>query len=248
MGRSFHMVIKCGCGSPDGDSTGTRDSSTGTVVQQNVEKRLQNWNPPKVPLYDIYHRRGIFEFKTDYAIKTVEKTVSIKNERQDFQLFERNAMEEHKKKYSYLHIGFVQVAVKPLTRNGLNSSVLVCVRDCRHLRFKDSRLSMIESSLSDGPVYFNSYPNFPVSLMDPNILHVLTLNVKTLGFQGSQNNDIAVVYRVYYRVSSYPAQYGKVISSIGKTTLIQTNLLTNNVAVPKTIEWDSVEVPEEMQI
>ena len=41
------------------------------------------------------------------------------------------------KKFSYLHIGMVQVAIKPLTRKGINASVLMCLRDARFKHFKD---------------------------------------------------------------------------------------------------------------
>jgi hypothetical protein len=40
-----------------------------------------------------------------------------------------------------------------------NNSVLLCLRDGRHLRFKDSLLGSIESSLYEGPVYFNCHSN-----------------------------------------------------------------------------------------
>ena len=34
----------------------------------------------------------------------------------------------------------VQVAIKPLTRKGINASVLMCLRDARFKNFKDSIL------------------------------------------------------------------------------------------------------------
>ena len=60
------------------------------------------------------------------------------------------------KNSAILHIGMVQVAIKPLTRKGINTSVLMCLRDARFKNFKDSILSMITASLYDGLVYFNS--------------------------------------------------------------------------------------------
>ena len=44
------------------------------------------------------------------------------------------------KKFSYLIIGMVQVAIKPLTRKGINASILMCLRDARFKNFKDSIL------------------------------------------------------------------------------------------------------------
>ena len=72
--------------------------------------------------------------------------------------------------------------MKPLTREALNTSVLLCLRDDRHLRFNDSLLGMMETSLHNGPVYFNCYPNFALSLSDRNIMDALILNVKTNGY------------------------------------------------------------------
>jgi len=54
---------------------------------------------------------------------------------------------------------------------------------------------MIEASLSNGPVFFNAFPDFSVSLSDSNIHKTLTLNLQTSGFDlelGSEN--ISVTY------------------------------------------------------
>ena len=53
----------------------------------------------------------------------------------------------------------VQVAVKPLTRKGINASILMCLGDARFKNFKDSILGMIIASMYDGPVHFNCYPD-----------------------------------------------------------------------------------------
>ena len=69
-----------------------------------------------------------------------------------------------------MHIGLVQIAVKPLTRKGINASMLMCLRDARFKDFHTSILRMITSSLLDGPVYFNYYSDLTLALDDPNIV------------------------------------------------------------------------------
>ena len=91
----------------------------------------------------------------------------------------RNINDFLAKKFSYLHIGLVQVAVKPLTRKGINASVLMCLRDARFKNFSDSILGMITASLYDGPIYFDCYPDISLTLDDPNIVKALTLNILT---------------------------------------------------------------------
>ena len=74
------------------------------------------------------------------------------------------------KGFSFLHIGLVQVAVKPLTRKCINAFVLLCLRDARFKDFHTSFLGMITSSLFGGPVYFNCCPDLTLVLYDPNIV------------------------------------------------------------------------------
>ena len=92
------------------------------------------------------------------------------------------SIKAHKKQgHNFLYIGLVQVGVKTLIRKGLNSSILMALRDTRHIRFNDSLLGTIETNLSGGPVHFNYFLDFPVYLHDPHIMKALTLNIKTHG-------------------------------------------------------------------
>ena len=74
----------------------------------------------------------------------------------------------------------VQVAVKSLTRKGINASILMCLRDARFKNFKDSILDMTTVSLYDGPIYFTCYPDITFALGDPNIVKALTLNIASM--------------------------------------------------------------------
>ena len=119
-------------------------------------------------------------FKTDYHVRTIKQVYSINKEYETCYLLLFSVLKEHiKEGHNYLHIGLVQV--KPLIREGLNCSILMALRDTRHIRFNDSLLGTIESSLSCGPVHFDCFPNFTVGLHDTYIMKVLTLNIKTHG-------------------------------------------------------------------
>ena len=136
---------------------------------------------------------------TDYTIKTIERTYSLFNEYETIQLFSIDSINRHREKYVFLHVGLVWVAIKPLTREVLNTSVLLCLRDDKHLRFNDSLLGMMETSLHNGPIYFNCYPNFALSLSDRNIMDALTLNIKTDGYYMKEGLEpLAIIYRIYY--------------------------------------------------
>ena len=149
------------------------------------------------------------------------------------------------KKFSYLHIGKVQVAIKPLTRKGINASVLMCLRDARFKHFEDSILGMITVSLYDGPIYFNYYPDLTLALDDPNIVKALTLNITSSSYHMEEGSKpFALIYRIYYRLLGTQINPGAKIhrEPFGKTMLIQCSTHDAKVQVPKMIQWQDVKL------
>ena len=60
---------------------------------------------------------------------------------------------------------------------------------------------MIELSLYKGPIYFNCYSNFAISLTDKTVLQSLELDVETSSYnmlEGAQ--PLVIVYRIYYKL------------------------------------------------
>ena len=114
---------------------------------------------------EIY-KKITFKFFTNYTIKTLEQTISIEQEDQVIRLLDSQSIERHKKDYNFIHFDMIQVAAKPLTRPGLNISIIMCLRDNRHLDYQDSIIGAIQARLNDGPVYFQCFPNFTVRLRD----------------------------------------------------------------------------------
>jgi len=65
---------------------------------------------------------------------------------------------------------------------------------------QDSLLGVIEATMHDGPVYFDCFPDFTVSLSDPHILKVLTLSIRTQGYKILEGvQPLALIYRIYYK-------------------------------------------------
>ncbi|XP_061993067.1 uncharacterized protein LOC133710928 [Rosa rugosa] len=150
----------------------------------------------------------------------------------------------------FLHIGLVQIGVKPLTRKGLNASILLCLRDARFTDFNDSTLGIIESSLFNSPIHFDCYPDFTISLSDPHILKSLTLNIKTLGYnvlEGTQ--PLALIYRIHYKVTGTKMNFQAISKSPkDQTLLIQSSQENANIRVPHTFRWSDVHLPSEWSL
>ncbi|KAL0010432.1 hypothetical protein SO802_005540 [Lithocarpus litseifolius] len=193
-----------------------RSSSLPEIPQENgtINSEESSWNLKKV-------------FKTDYHVRTIEQVYGLRKPYETCYLFSSKKIKAHKKQgHKFLHIGLVQVGVKPLIREGLNSSILLALRDTRHIRFNDSLLGTIETSLSGGPVHFNCFPNFTVDLHDEHIMKVLTLNIKSYGtLMVHGANQIDMIYRIYYKCCRTNMNIGALDrKKLGETLLIQTNV------------------------
>ena len=100
---------------------------------QNINQKIDDWTLSQIApnaLYQIKDKKCYS--KSDYIIRTVEESIPIQPEKEDFFLLSRKSIEKHRKEYNFLHIGCVQVAIKPLIRKGLNVAGLVCLLDTRH--------------------------------------------------------------------------------------------------------------------
>jgi hypothetical protein len=211
------------------------------------EKNWQNWNLPLVPQNKIYKKSTFsnISFLSNYTIKTVERTYSLKQSSETLQLLSRQEIDKNIKDFSFIHFGLVQVAVKPLTRQGLNTSVLLCLRDGRFKIYQDALLGMVESSLYKGPIYFDCYPNFVVSLTDETVLQTLELDIETSGYnmlEGAQ--PLVIVYRIYYKLMKTTLEPQALVESPkGKTLLLQASTSDSHVNVPTQINWEDVKLP-----
>ena len=112
-----------------------------------IQNDLDDWKLPKVSNQEIY-KKGTFKFFTDYTIKTSEMTVSLEQDDQVIRLLDNRSVEKHKKDgYNFIHFGMIQVAAKPLTRLGLNTAIVMCLRNNRHLEYRDSIIGAVQAGL-----------------------------------------------------------------------------------------------------
>ena len=161
-------------------------------------QKLNKWSIPKVKPTSIY-KIGMFDFTSRMVIKTMEQSITLENNDEILRLLESEDTSRYRKNFKFLHISCVQVAFKPLTLLGINACLQASLRDGRSTDWSSSLMGIIETSLCHGPVFFNVYPNLPVSLTDRNINDALTLRVQTQGYNFLPGTEtVAVIYRVYF--------------------------------------------------
>ena len=120
---------------------------------------LNKWTIPRIEPRTIY-QYGTFEnIGLKNIVKTVEESIPIDNNELSVELLTRHLIEKYVHSYKFIHIGLIQVALKPLTLNGLPESFIAILRDARNLNWRQSLMGIMQSSLAYGPVYFNVKPN-----------------------------------------------------------------------------------------
>ncbi|QHO15895.1 polyprotein [Arachis hypogaea] len=188
--------------------------------------------------------------KSDYIIKTAENNIPLGPDfGKEFHLLTKQSVRKHGRHYRYLHIGCVQVAVKPLIREGLNVSILMCLRDIRHNDFQDFLIGTVETSLGHGPIYFNCSPNKTVSLLDLNILDSLFLNIRIYGLNMKEGSiPTALIYRIQYKVMNICNSRVLLKSQDREITLFVTDMTKANVMIPRLIRWDEIDLPQSWSI
>ncbi|KAH9703738.1 hypothetical protein KPL70_011207 [Citrus sinensis] len=249
----FMDPIHCRTSSFSSSSSGkTSDSkhvvSSEEFIIENFDKAIDCWELPKISKEKIYKTKMLDLLKHDYIIKTEERDITLSEPFETIYLFSEKSLKKLKEKnFKYIHIGLIQVGIKPLTKEGLDTSILAVLRDGRFISFDDSLLSSIESSLCKGPISFDCYPNITISLKDKNILKSMILQIKTHNYNMIKGSiPVALIFKISYKamISAFSTQH-KYQSKRDETLLLQTDLSKANTVIPKPIQWKDVNLPEE---
>eukprot|EP01018_Ginkgo_biloba_P040645 Gb_35857 [translate_table: standard] len=128
--------------------------------------------------------------------------------------------------------------------HGIGAKLLLGFFDLRHTKLvTDCIISAMETSLHDGPVFHNVFPNFPVSLTDPHINQILKICLKTQGIHMlSGSHSLALQYRVMYRTTNTltPAVHNGRL--VGQTIVMHSSPNSKQIT-HEVIEWDKVSFP-----
>ena len=209
--------------------------SSDEITIENFDRCIDDFRLTQIQKDHVYKTPRLNLFTSDYVIRTEERNVQIKKADSKIELLSPTSIAKHKEKgFRYIHIGLVQVGVKPLNREGLNTSILATLRDKRFRNFKDSLLGTVESSLCKGPISFDCYPNFTISLEDTNLLKSLVLDIQTHNYVMEDGSiPIALIFKVHYKamISAFKTK-SQTHSKKGETLLLQTDMTRSNVVIP----------------
>jgi len=184
------------------DIVNSMESRTNDLIKAPSPDNFHKWDIPKVNIETIY-KIGTFSFQIAFSIKTHEEIVSLQNGIQTIPLIKPEAIQIHlKDEFPFMHIGLVQVAVKPFIRKGINAPIYMALRDKRLKKYKSSLLAMINTNIHNRPILFNCYPDFCVHLTCQMTLEALKIDVHVQGDEFHDFNNFAIMCKVYFRLLS----------------------------------------------
>jgi len=97
-----------------------------------LQKHIDDWKILKVHNNQIYQTFLFNLFKTDFTIKTEESDIQLTKPFETIQFFSQKSLQKHKDiNYKYIYIGLIQVGIKSLIKEKLNTFILTILRDAR---------------------------------------------------------------------------------------------------------------------
>ena len=127
MANRFRHLLSFGSDSRNQNIVNSNEQRTGPIYKAPSPDNYANWDLPRIDI-DTLYKIGTFEFKKAYSVKTHEEAISLQNGMQTIGKISPVAIAHHlQAKYRFMHIGLVQVAIKPLLRTGVNAPIYIAL-------------------------------------------------------------------------------------------------------------------------
>jgi hypothetical protein len=233
-----------------------RSQSINHASIEEVETQPQAaWKLPPISPSRVYQDLNMFHLKAVTRVIVKESVSRIQQNNdvsQTIPLINAKEIQNEAKKHgtNYLHFGCIRVGISPLVHKGIDAYVLCTVRDMTHNKFTDSLIGGIVAPLSNGPVYFDCYPNFSAYTFDENIENILKLQIRTTGFDMCPTRtNISIQTRGCFRHTNtlFPAVLHTPSKTSQSSTLVLTDPL-NQKMEHQLIKWENLSFPTDWVI
>ena len=131
MASQFRRLLSFGSDRRNRNIINSNEQRTSLIYEAPSPDIFANWDMPRIDI-DTIDKVGKFEFKKAYSFKTHEEVISLQSGMQTIGMIKSNSMQSHlKANYRFMHIGLVQVAIKPLLKTGVNAPIYLALHDNR---------------------------------------------------------------------------------------------------------------------
>ena len=106
--------------------------------------------------------------------------------------------------YTHLHLGGIRLILTLHGRKGLPVTARVALLDTRFKQYQDAVIGTVLTTLHAGSVLLTFYPNFNLSLQDPNLPTTLKVQVQIQGAEQISTAKIATLHhQLVYRLQNH---------------------------------------------
>ena len=140
--------------------------------------------------------------------------------------------------YMHLHIGGVRLILTLHGRKGLPVTARIALLDTRFKQYQHAVVGTILTTLHAGSVLLTFYPNFNLSLEDPNLPTTLKVQIQFQGAEQTPTSKIAtlhhqIVYRLQNHALDLPTPH---TISDALMILADTDKIPTIIQIPKQIQ------------
>ncbi|KAH9780580.1 hypothetical protein KPL71_008133 [Citrus sinensis] len=106
--------------------------------------------------------------------------------------------------YTHLHLGGIRLILTLHGRKGLPVTARLAMLDTRFKQYPDAVIGTVLTTLHAGSVLLTSYPNFNLSLQDPNLPTTLKVQIQIQGAEQISSAKIATLHhQLVYRLQNH---------------------------------------------
>ncbi|KAH9752104.1 hypothetical protein KPL71_014563 [Citrus sinensis] len=139
--------------------------------------------------------------------------------------------------YTHLHLGGVRLILTLHGRKGLPVTARIALLDTRFKEYQHAVIGTVLTTLHAGSVLLTFYPNFNLSLEDPNLPTTLKVQIQLQGAEQTPTSKIAtlhhqIVYRLQNHALDLPTPY---TTSDALMILADTDTIPTIIQIPKQI-------------
>ena len=147
MANQFRRLLSFGSDRRNQNIVTSNEQRTWPIYRAPSPDNFANWVMPRMDI-DTLYKIGLFEFKKAYSVKTHEEAISLQSGMQTVGMINPIAIASHlKANYRFMHLGLVQVAIKPSLKTGVNAPIYLALRDKRLRHYKSSLLAVIQTNV-----------------------------------------------------------------------------------------------------
>ncbi|CAG7906488.1 unnamed protein product [Brassica rapa] len=106
--------------------------------------------------------------------------------------------------YTHLHFGVVRIGLTLHARKSLPVIARIALIDFRLKFYQQACIGTVQTTLNAGTIFITLFPNFNVSLQDPNLLKTLKVQLQLVGASMQEKSVAATLHhQIVYRIQDH---------------------------------------------